>query len=316
MTTTVEDTRKQSIQLLEQWLDSCTRRGGKISRNTFVVGIVILDRLRKQCPLSQSDIASSGGEIKHSRSKRELPRIYAMYGLPDNYLKEVTTRQSPQDGHRLLELFEWGGILMVLKADDRDQLLVGLIEFLVERAKEWLNREKLKVDLDRTQSPVSWIRLILGQAEGRSGGIVEQHLVGAKLAKRYPETPIPNHPAHAADAQTQRKGDFEVFRTIYHVTGSPTPGVIEKCIANLRAGLHPVLLVPEKTKQRAHVYAEDEIEAASITIVSIEDFVALNIIEMTTREQDFFGVLQDIVATYNQRLTEVETDLSLQIEMR
>jgi len=54
-----------------------------------------------------------------------------------------------------------------------------------------------------------------------------------------------------------------------------------------------------------------------LTIISIEDFVALNIIEQATEEdKDFFSVLQDIVHIYNRRLAEVETDLSLQIEVR
>jgi len=53
-----------------------------------------------------------------------------------------------------------------------------------------------------------------------------------------------------------------------------------------------------------------------LTIISIEDFVALNIIELATEEnKDFFGILQDIVHIYNRRLAAVETDLSLQIEV-
>ena len=44
--------------------------------------------------------------------------------------------------------------------------------------------------------------------------------------------------------------------------------------------------------------------------------MALNIIELATEEnKDFFGVLQDIVQIYNRRLAEVETDLSLRIEV-
>jgi len=32
--------------------------------------------------------------------------------------------------------------------------------------------------------------------------------------------------------------------------------------------------------------------------------------------KDFFGVLEEIVMIYNKRLAEVETDLSLQIQVR
>lgn len=39
--------------------------------------------------------------------------------------------------------------------------------------------------------------------------------------------------------------------------------------------------------------------------------------ELATEEnKDFFAILQEIVHIYNRRLAEVETDLSLQIEVR
>ena len=48
-----------------------------------------------------------------------------------------------------------------------------------------------------------------------------------------------------------------------------------------------------------------------------EDFIALNILKLATDEnKDFFTVLKEIVEMYNRRLLEVETDLSLQIEVR
>lgn len=51
--------------------------------------------------------------------------------------------------------------------------------------------------------------------------------------------------------------------------------------------------------------------------MSIENFVGLNIIELATKEEkDFFTILSEIVKIYNRRLKEVETDLSLQIEVR
>jgi Domain of unknown function (DUF4928) len=93
--------------------------------------------------------------------------------------------------------------------------------------------------------------------------------------------------------------------------------VIEKCITNLRIGFHPLLLVPRSRLDRAVALAEVEGVQDRITIMAIEDFVALNIIEMATGEKrDFYSVLGDIVSIYNQRLSEVETDMSLQIEVK
>ena len=314
MSTILKQTRQKCFGILQDWIESCTRRG-KISRNTIAVGIVILDHLRQECPVSREKVISGGGEVRGSRAG--LGDILDKYGIDRKYLKEVTTRQAPQDGQRLFESFEWGEILTGLPPDERDELLKELIGKLAERARAWLRRQSLKLELDRKHSPSAWIRVILEGAKGRSGGIVEQHLVGAKLEKRFTDIPIPNYPAHAADAQTERPGDFAVRNIVYHVTGAPGRSVIQKCAENLRQGQHPILLVPQDQEYRASALADDEGVGAQISIVSIEDFLALNIIEISTGEGvDFFHVLRDIVGIYNRRLEQVETDLSLQIDVR
>lgn len=54
-----------------------------------------------------------------------------------------------------------------------------------------------------------------------------------------------------------------------------------------------------------------------IDVISIEDFVAVNVIEMSTgAKTDFFKFLEEIVEIYNKRLSEMETDMSLRIEIR
>ena len=86
---------------------------------------------------------------------------------------------------------------------------------------------------------------------------------------------------------------------------------------NIRVGLYPILLIPREQENKARILAQDEGIDKELTIISIEDFVALNIIELATEEsKDFFSVLKEIVEIYNRRLAEVETDLSLRIEVR
>ena len=146
---------------------------------------------------------------------------------------------------------------------------------------------------------------------------MEQHLVGAKLQRRYKDIIILNYPAHAADFQTDRPGDFALPNTVYHVTATPSSGVIEKCATNIKVGQHPILIVPRSVEYKAIALAEDVGIKAQVSIMSIEDFMALNIIEIATGEEtDFFQILQEIVEIYNKRLAKVETDLSLQIEIR
>ncbi|MCB9098606.1 MAG: DUF4928 family protein [Anaerolineales bacterium] len=313
MTTNVDQIKQESHQALDEWIISCTR-GGKVSRNTVSVGIVVLDHLYQNCPVSRDEVISPGGEVKGARSG--LSNILERYGIPSRYLKEVTTRQGHQDGQRLFEAFDWGNKLVDLLLEDRNKLLLELIKKLSEVAAQWLKRQNLKLDIDRRQAPTAWVNLIVENAKQRSGGVVEQHLVGAKLERRYRGIDIPNHPAHAADRQTARSGDFTIARMVYHVTATPSRNVIQKCAENIRIGLHPILLIPSDQEYRATALAQDEGVDKELTIISIEAFVALNIIELATEEnKDFFGVLQDIVQIYNRRLAEVETDLSLRIEV-
>jgi hypothetical protein len=305
---------KNSREGLQDWIVSCTRKG-KVSRNTIAVGLVVIDHLRKKCPLSREEVISSGGEIKGARSG--LGDVLEKYGIPKNFLKEATTRQSHQDGQKLLDAFDWGVALAELEDERRNDLLLELVNQLVELAQDWLRRQNMKLELNRREAPTAWVHLLVESAKTHSGGVVEQHLVGAKLERRYPALSIPNHPAHAADAQTGRQGDFAIRDMVYHVTGSPGRAVIQKCAHNIHAGKFPLLLVPAAEEYKARALAQDEGIDKELVIISIESFVAVNIIEIATEEgRDFFGVLEEIVKIYNRRLGEVETDLSLQIEVR
>src|SRR3972149_11259905 len=99
-------------------------------------------------------------------------------------------------------------------------------------AYQWLQKQNLELDIDRRQSPTSWINLIVENAKDRSGGIVEQHLVGAKLERRFKSISVPNFPAHAGDRQTEREGDFTIEKLVYHVTATPSRNVLQKCAGN------------------------------------------------------------------------------------
>lgn len=310
----MENLHNQSHAILAKWLESCTRNK-KISRNTVAMGIVVLDHLKRMSPVSRNDVISQGGEVNGARSG--LGKILESYGVPRSYLKEITTRQGHQDGQKLFEMFEWGNKFVELTTQERGVLLLELIDTLCNLANDWLKRQNLKLDLDRRQAPTTWINLIVENAKGRSGGIVEQQLVGAKLARRFQDIEISNHPAHAADRQTERVGDFRISDLVYHVTAAPSRNVLQKCGDNLKAGLYPILLIPREQENKARVLAQDEAIDQHLTIVSIESFIALNIIEMATDEKrDFFSVLKEIIEIYNTRLADVETDLSLQIEVR
>jgi len=300
-------------QIIDCWLQSCMQRE-KLSRNTIAVGIVVLHHLRQKCPLTEAEVFSKGGELIGARST--LPKTLAEYGVPPKFLKEATNRQVAPFARKLFESLDWGKALKTLSKSDREAAIAPATARLASLALEWMGRQHLKVSCDRQHSPVAWIGSILEQAKGRSGGKVEQHLVGAKLEKRFPSAQIHNNAGHAGDVQTGRAGDFALGTTVYHVTAAPARAVIEKCRTNLAAGLHPVLLVPRTAVSKAvHVAEADELDKR-ITIVAIEDFIALNIVEMSEgNDAEFVQTLKNIVIVYNRRLGEVETDMSLKIEI-
>jgi hypothetical protein len=157
----------------------------------------------------------------------------------------------------------------------------------------------------------------LDNAKGHSHGVVEQHLVGATLEKRFSSMAIPNKPIPSRNIQSVGEGNFLISDTAYHVTALPSRSVIRKCIGNIKTGLHPVLLVPHEQLERAKFLAHEEETDDQVSIMSIENFVALNIIELAAEDsKDFYSVLKEIVQIYNKRLLEVETDASLQIQIR
>lgn len=309
-----ESTKHSDVkEVVQNWLRACTR-SGKISRNTIAVGIVLLDKLREKCPISTAELFSAGGEVKGSRSG--LPRTLAKYDIPKRFLKEATTRQVHQDGKFLIENLEYGKYLP-RDAEKRDGELLAGIHLLITEAHKWLARQPIKISCDRNLAPSSWITDILAKARGKSGGKVEQHLIGAKLKERHPNLTIPNYPSHAADLQTKRTGDFSLESVTYHVTATDGKEAIPRCKENVESGVHPILLVPRESLVKAYARAEVEGISGRISILSIEDFIVQNIIELSTEhKKDFFSVLKSIIEEYNRRLEEVETDMSLKIEVQ
>jgi hypothetical protein len=280
-----------------------------------VVGIKVLDSLRQACPLSKADISSAGGEVQGVRSG--LRKLLPKYGLPSDFLVGATARQVKPDAERLLDALKGGRFFESLSAEERDEVLCSLLEILVAEAHKWLARQNIVVKCKRETTPGTWIRQILTAAKGKSAGSVEQHLVGAKLSKAFPETEVPALPGAAADAQTKRAGDFQIGTTVYHVTAAPGEGVVTKCQGNLDVGLHPVLLVPDKEKAVAEGIVDRLELAASITVMSIEDFLSVNILEMSKgRRQEFISALRSIIEEYNRRIEAAETDKSLKIEIQ
>jgi len=150
-------------------------------------------------------------------------------------------------------------------------------------------------------------------------GVVEQHLVGAKPQTRFRDLLFPALSVHAADVATGRKGDFELPTAsggvVLHVTAHPTCTLIEKCQENLRQRLLPIILTLREKEAHALALAEDKGVAQQIAVVSIEHFVATNLVEMATERQiPLDEALRALLNAYKQRVELAETNRSCRIE--
>lgn len=313
-----EDILQEAHRRLDEWLRSCTRRS-KLSRNTIAIGIVALHHIRtaSSLPMARETVVSTGGEIRLSRGN-SLRQLLEQYGIGAGYLKEVTTRQGHQDGQRLLDALEWGGLFAGLSRLERETILDALIATLIEKARLQLQQEAVRLKIDQNLSPWIWMRQILEATRERSRGVVEQHLVGAKLEARFPQQNFPAQPAHAADAPTKRRGDFELKTAsgdvVIHVTSHPTSALIEKCQENLRDRLLPIIITLREKEQSAVALAEDKGVADQIAVLPIDHFVAANLIELAAeRNLSFIEVFREIIEAYNRRIEAAETDLSCKI---
>jgi len=158
---------------------------------------------------------------------------------------------------------------------------------------------------------------LLDEAQRRNvTGAVAQHLVGAKLALRFPELAIENHAATTADRQLNRPGDFAINDTAFHVTVAPGERVIQRCEDNLRGGYRPRLLVRGSRLAAARQLAELRDLHTRIGITAIEEFVAQNIEELGAFGNEAIARgFRHLFERYNERVRAVETNLAILIDI-
>ena len=198
--------------------------------------------------------------------------------------------------------------------DEERGLVIGQLQvWLVERVQDYFGRQRIEVEVNLNKPSPLIVADIL-EAAGSKAGAVAQHLVGAKLAVRFPGLDIENFSYTTADQQLSRPGDFVVADTAFHVTVSPMPPVFEKCKENLRNGFRPLLLVPELRIQAARQMAETAEALDSIGIVAIESFVGQNIEELGGFGRlDLANRFRELLEKYNERVGDAEVDRSLLI---
>ena len=203
-----------------------------------------------------------------------------------------------------------------LSDEDRSAAFDDMQAFLSERARDVFNAEKISFSYSQDIASREIVGKILDAAYERGkAGEVAEYLVGAKLALRFPNYDIRNSAASAADDQTSEQGDFQINDCVFHVSVSPNSGHYDKCARNLSDGFRAFLLVPDRILAGARQNADLQANGR-ISVEAIESFVSQNIEELS----DFAGSrvsenIKLLIHMYNERIAEVETDLSLQIRI-
>ncbi len=195
--------------------------------------------------------------------------------------------------------------------------LIGALQrVLIEKVREWHNRQRLTFAFDPSKSTWQTVREILENArETGKEGPVAQYLVGAKLQLRYPDTQVDNYSCSTSDVQQDRSGDFVLGDTAFHVTVSPMPGHYEKCRENLRDNRRVYLIVPDRLVAGARQNAE-VVGPGSIFVDSVEAFVGGNVDQMSAFSRSSIPQqFRLLLETYNRRVNNVETNKSMLIQI-
>jgi hypothetical protein len=293
------------------------KANGGPANGSIAAALVVLERLKKDFNLDFSAHQAKGGMQIKGASGQAVLSILKSFDEVRPFAKEGgrTNRGGPIEIKALL------GSVSKLSLDSLDEskrndVLIDMQGYLVDRVRDYHNRQKIKLIFNPSLSTWHIIHelLITAANEGKAG-FVAQHLVGAKLQLRFPTINISNESASTADMQTNRPGDFLIGNTAFHITVAPMLSVFDKCKHNITQGYKPFLLVPDNkligTRQNAEQVCQQQ-----ISVESLESFVSQNIDEISVFQKDnLLKSFKDLVRIYNQRVDAVETDKSLMIEL-
>lgn len=310
---------EKAINLFQDWYYSLPihKASGGVAKGTICAALVVLESLKDDFNLDiNSHITAGGAQIKGA-SGAAVARILERFGETRPFSKEGgrTNRGGPGDIRKMLEALDESKITDVA-LEERIKILERLQSFLVEKVREYHNRQRLSFVFDPTKTTRQLVSdiLLVAKETGKEGPVA-QYLVGAKLQLRFPNEKISNESYSTADDQLGRPGDFFVGNTAFHVTVAPMPPVYDKCIKNLEEGYRAFLLVPDRQLSGARYEAENRARG-KIAVESIESFVGQNIEELSTfNGKQLTKGFRKLIDTYNLRVDQAELDKSLLIDV-
>lgn len=303
---------------LDDWYSRLERyKNGLPARGTLAGALVVAERLKEDFQTNLDFHTAKGGAQIKGASGAAVKKILLNLGESRKFSEEGgrTNRGLRSEIGSFLAAIDQAG-LRSLGAKARLIKLNEVQLFLLARIRDFFNQQRIKFVYSPDKSTAHLIGDILAAARltGKEGAVA-QYLVGAKLQLRFPEETISNESFSAADMQTGRHGDFSVKDTAFHVTVAPMQPVFDKCLINLQAGKRAFLLVPVGSVEGARQNANN-IAAGRIDVAAIETFVGFNVDEIACFGKNAVSkALSNLLDIYNQRVSRVETDLSLMIDV-
>lgn len=194
--------------------------------------------------------------------------------------------------------------------------------YWIGQVRLFFSAKPFRLDTDASRSLDSAIDDLIAQSRKREAenpgttytGTMLQHLVAAKLRLIMPDVEV--NGADVADAPTGRGGDFMVGDVAIHCTTMPGQPLIEKCAANISAGVRPIIITIRERVRTARDLAEDAGIGGRIEVWDIQQFLSTNVHEHGVFSSNGRStIISEIVEEYNGIIDQYESDPSLKIAL-
>ena len=311
---------EKALDTLTTWIGSANykeKKTGEILRYAVCAGLAVCEHAKYSFPLKDADYITDKNQVKTGGPF--IQGILARFGIKKTYAREGgrTTRATVPAAIALANRFNALSEIGELPDEEREAMFNTLQEPLVELVQDFFSRQRLQVEFDFSDSATQFITKILATAKERNqAGAVAQHLIGAKLALRFPDFGIENHSYTTADEQLGRRGDFEIQDTIFHVTVAPTEALMKKMQGNLAENYRVVLITSSDRYDASCQLADVAGIMNRVDIYPVETFVAQNMDELAKFSRaSFLKTFGELLRTYNMRIDAIEPEKSLLIEI-
>ncbi|HEY1082779.1 MAG TPA: DUF4928 family protein [Prosthecobacter sp.] len=193
----------------------------------------------------------------------------------------------------------------------------------VARVTDYFAGEGFTLNYDASKSLRFMVDDLMAQAIKRQkedtgtmyAGALLQHLVGAKLSLALGKGAVPSHGFSVADSSTSRSGDFLIEDVCIHVTTAPGEALMQKCAANLRNGLRPLIVTTAQSHAGARSLAAIHSLEDRVDIIEAGQFIATNLYEWSLfKAAERKLTLEKLLTRYNEIVKACETDPALQIK--